>query len=210
MTESNQFLAEQFDDLAQQREASTLGMWTFLATEILFFGGLFMGYTVLRSLYPHGFAEGSHETNRLYGTLNTALLLTSSLTMAFSVHAAQLGRMKTLKRMLLLTIVLALGFLAVKGFEYREDFAKHLFPGPHFSPALSNSAELFFILYWAMTGLHALHVLAGIGLLSVLLIMARRNKFSERYSNPVEMVGLYWHFVDIVWIFLYPLLYLIS
>jgi cytochrome c oxidase subunit 3 len=210
MAEIKILVAEQFDDPVQQKEAATLGMWTFLATEVLFFGVLFMSYIVLRSLYPLGFSEGSHECNRFYGTINTAILLTSSLTMALAVHAAQLGKLKSLMGMLALTILLALGFLVVKGLEYHEDFTKHLVPGNSFSAALSQKAELFFILYWAMTGLHAIHVFAGIVMLSILFFMARQNKFSERYYNPVEIGGLYWHFVDIVWIFLYPLLYLIT
>ena len=207
MAERKNLIAEQFDTLEQQKEASTLGMWTFLATEVLFFGVLFMSYIVLRSLYPQGFVEGSHATNHFYGTINTAILLTSSLTMALAVHAAKLSQTKTIQRMLVLTIFLAFGFLVVKGFEYHEDFTKHLVPGKSF--ALANKAELFFYLYWAMTGLHAIHVIIGIVLLSILFLMARQDKFSERYHNPVEIGGLYWHFVDIVWIFLYPLLYLI-
>jgi cytochrome c oxidase subunit 3 len=127
-----------------------------------------------------------------------------------AVQAANLGKIKSLQRLLGWTIFFALGFLVVKGLEYHEDFAKHLVPGNSFSPALSKGAELFFILYWMMTGLHAIHVLAGMVLLSILLFMARRHKFSGHYYNPVEVGGLYWHFVDIVWIFLYPLLYLIT
>jgi cytochrome c oxidase subunit 3 len=210
MAERKILVAEQFDDLDQQKETSTLGMWTFLATEILFFGVLFMSYIVLRSLYPLGFAQASHECSRFYGTINTEILLTSSLTMAFAVHAAQLGNAKAILRNLAFTILLALGFLVVKALEYHEDFTKHLVPGHSFSKTLSQQAELFFILYWIMTGLHAIHVIVGLGMLTVLFLMTRRNKFSEQYHNPIEIGGLYWHFVDIVWIFLYPLLYLIT
>jgi cytochrome c oxidase subunit III len=210
MPEDTPVLAEQFADADQQYEAAQLGMWTFLATEVLFFGGLFLAYILYRDLYPEAFAIGSRHTNLLYGTLNTAILLTSSLTMALAVHAAREGQPKSTVRCLALTLLLAAGFLVVKGFEYREDFAQHLVPGPHFNPALPPRAALFFWLYWAMTGLHAIHVTVGIGLLSVITVLARHGRFSRRYSTPVEVSGLYWHFVDLVWIFLYPLLYLID
>ena len=210
MSEESAMVAEQFEDAAQQHEAATLGMWTFLATEILFFGGLFMAYVIYRHAYAAGFAAGSRHTDLLFGTLNTALLLTSSLTMALAVHAAQESQSKRLARYLGLTILLALGFLVVKGFEYHEDFVEHLVPGQAFNPKLPARAEIFFYLYWAMTGLHALHVLVGVGALSILVHPARHHRFSSAYYTPVEMVGLYWHFVDVVWIFLYPLLYLVD
>jgi len=202
-------VAEQFEDANQQHEAAQLGTWTFLATEVLFFGGLFMAYIVYRHTYPADFAAASQHTNALLGTLNTALLLTSSWTMALAVHAAQEGQVRPLLRNLLLTLGLAVGFLVVKGFEYHEDFVKNLIPGPSFADTLPPRAELYFVLYWAMTGLHAIHVLVGVGLLAVTTLMAGRHHFSARYHTPVEMVGLYWHFVDLIWIFLYPLLYLI-
>lgn len=210
MPESKTALAEQFESLEQQQEASRLGLWTFLATEVLFFGGMFMGYIVYRHAYPEGFAVGSKHTIVLYGTVNTAILLTSSLTMALAVHAAQEGKNKLLLRFLLLTLLFAAAFLGVKGLEYTEDIREHLFPGPHFSIPEQPGAELFFYFYWAMTGLHGLHVLVGIGVLSVIACLAGRRRFSAQYHNPVEMAGLYWHFVDIVWIFLYPLMYLID
>jgi cytochrome c oxidase subunit 3 len=210
MPDSKTALAEQFESLEQQQEASRLGLWTFLATEVLFFGGMFMGYIVYRHVYPEAFAIGSKHTNVLYGTVNTAVLLTSSLTMALAVHAAQEGKNKLLVRFLLLTILFAAAFLGVKGLEYTEDIREHLFPGPHFSVPEQPRAELFFYFYWAMTGLHGLHVLVGIGVLSVIACLAARRRFSAQYHNPVEMAGLYWHFVDIVWIFLYPLMYLID
>lgn len=210
MPEQTSMLAEQFADADQQYEASQLGMWTFLATEVLFFGGLFMAYILYRHLYPEGFAIGSRHTNLLYGTLNTAILLTSSLTMALAVHAAQESKTKSTVRCLLLTLLFAVGFLVVKGFEYHEDFVKKLVPGPDFNRTLPSHAEMFFWLYWAMTGLHAIHVTVGVGLLSVITVLAKRGRFSSRYYTPVEVSGLYWHFVDLVWIFLYPLLYLIG
>jgi cytochrome c oxidase subunit III len=210
MPEETTALAPQFEDAEQQSEASHLGTWTFLATEVLFFGGLFMAYILYRHLYPDAFAIGSRHTDLLYGTLNTALLLTSSLTMALAVHAAREGHTKSIVRCLLLTITFAAGFLIVKGFEYHEDYVNHLVPGANFNAALPPRAGMFFWLYWAMTGLHAIHVTVGVGLLSVIAILARRGWFSSRYYTPVEVSGLYWHFVDLVWIFLYPLLYLID
>jgi len=203
-------VAEQFDDMPQQQEASTLGMWTFLATEVLFFGGMFMSYIVYRHTYPQAFAEASKHTIVLYGTINTAILLTSSLTMALAVHAAQKGRNQALLNFLLVTILLACAFLGVKGLEYHQDLEEQLWPGPHFKASLPPQAQIFWFLYWAMTGLHALHVTVGIGLLSIIAWMAWRRKFSEEYYNPVDISALYWHFVDIVWIWLYPLLYLIN
>ena len=203
-------LAEQFDDLEQQKEASTQGMWTFLATEVLFFGGLFLGYIVYRHLYPTAFAEASRHTILTFGTVNTAVLLTSSLTMALAVHAIQENKAARGSMFLMGTVVLGFAFLAIKGFEYRADLKESLWPGPHFTAALPRQSQIFWLLYWMMTGLHALHVTVGVVLLSVIAWLARREKFSAGYYTPVEVSGLYWHFVDIVWIFLYPLLYLIN
>jgi cytochrome c oxidase subunit 3 len=203
-------LAGQFEDAAQQREASQLGMWTFLSTEILFFGGLFVAYFVYRHAYPEAFAIGSRHTNLFYGTLNTAILLTSSLTMALAVHAALAGNKKSTARCLGLTLLFAVGFLVVKYFEYRQDLGEQLVPGSNFNPTLPGHAQIFFWLYWVMTGLHAIHVTAGVALLSVIAVHAKRGRFSTAYNTPVEVAGLYWHFVDLVWIFLYPLLYLID
>jgi len=210
MANSHVAVAEQFDDMPQQQEASTLGMWTFLATEVLFFGGMFMAYITYRNLYPHAFAAASGHTILLYGTINTGILLTSSLTMAMAVYAAQQSTQKWVVRYLLLTIFLGCCFLVIKGFEYHDDLKEHLWPGPNFKQGLPVQAQIFWVLYWAMTGLHALHITVGLGLLSVLAWLARHGKFSEHYNTPVEVSGLYWHFVDIVWIFLYPLLYLIN
>ena len=148
-------LAEQFADADQQSEAAHLGMWTFLATEVLFFGGLFMAYILYRHLYPEAFALGSRQTNLLFGTLNTGILLTSSLTMTQAVHAAQESKTGSIANYLLVTILFAVGFLVVKGFEYHEDFVEKLVPGSNFNTALPPRAGLFFLLYWAMTGLHA-------------------------------------------------------
>ncbi len=209
MPETSSALAEQFEEMPQQQEAATLGMWTFLATEILFFGAMFLGYIVYRHLYPQAFAAASEHTIVLFGTLNTAILLTSSLTMALAVRAAQVGDPKWVSRFLIFTVLLAVGFLIVKGFEYRDDLREHLWPGPHFRTDLPREAQIFWFLYWSMTGLHALHVTVGIVLIAIMARLASRGRFSPDYYTPVEMTGLYWHFVDIVWIFLYPLLYLI-
>jgi cytochrome c oxidase subunit 3 len=210
MPQARTIIAEQFDSAEQQHDAARLGLWTFLATEILFFGGLFTAYTVYRHSYPNSFAIGSNHNNLFLGTLNTAVLLTSSLSMALAVHAAQLGRARSQFRWLLVTIAFAFGFLVIKGIEYHEHFAHHLFPGPGFTSALNRNTELFFVFYFLMTGLHAIHVIVGIGVLSVLAWAAARRPFNGNYYTPMEMSGLYWHFVDIVWVFLYPLLYLIN
>ncbi len=215
-------LAHHFRDLAQQKEAATLGMWVFLVTEIMFFGGLFGAYTVYRNLHYAGFSAGSAHLNIVMGAANTAVLICSSLTMALAVHAAAQGRRRATVLFLVATIVLGGTFLGVKGFEYKDQFEHHLVPGPHFSavdlhdpqghplsPDVASNAQIFFSLYFAMTGLHALHMVIGIPLLATIAWMAAERRFSPAWYTPVEMVGLYWHFVDIVWIFLFPLLYLI-
>ena len=209
MSEAHAALKEQFEEMPQQKEAATLGIWAFLATEVLFFGAMFMSYIVYRHAYPHAFDEASHHTIVLFGTVNTAILLTSSLTMALAVHAAKESNTKWLFRFLCLTIFLGLAFLAVKGLEYHEDLDEHLWPGANFRPDLPPQAQIFWFLYWVMTGVHAIHVTVGVGLLSVMTWMTSRQKFSAEYHNPIEISGLYWHFVDIIWIYLYPLLYLV-
>jgi cytochrome c oxidase subunit III len=205
--------AHHFDDALQQREASTLGMWIFLVTEVMFFGGLFTLYVAYRALYPDAFAHGSHHLDVTLGTFNTAVLITSSLTMALAVHAAETGRRGRLLAMLALTAVLGFVFLGVKAWEYADKFAHHLVPGPDFAwpdAAEAPHVQLFYSLYFAMTGLHALHMIIGLGVLTWLMLAARRGRFGPAYATPVEVSGLYWHFVDIVWIFLFPLLYLIG
>ena len=211
-------VAHQFDDLAQQHEASTLGMWAFLATEIMFFGGALTGYAVYRSSYPEAFAAASAKENWLIGAINTGVLLCSSLTMALAVHSAQMGSRKGIVRWLMATIVFGAAFLGVKAYEYTHLFHERLFPRPdmfdpqmkHFPAHLHGPAQIFYSFYFAMTGLHALHMIIGIGIILYVAGMAWRGRFSPAYHNPVEMTGLYWHFVDVVWIFLYPLLYLIA
>lgn len=212
MSETHAALAHQFDDLEQQREASSLGMWVFLITEIMFFGGLFTGYAVYRYTYPEGFADASRHLGVLLGAINTGVLICSSLTMALAVHAAQIGRRKALVGFLLLTILLGSVFLGIKVVEYSNKFHDHLVPGRAFAYAEphARAAYVFFSFYFAMTGMHALHMIIGIGLLASLAWLSWRGRFSPTYYSPVELAGLYWHFVDIVWIFLFPLLYLIG
>ena len=211
---SNPALLHHFEDADQQFEASTLGMWAFLITEIMFFGGLFLGYIIYRSLYPEAFAEASRLLDYRLGAINTAVLICSSLTMVLAVRAAQLGQRRGLVIFLVLTILLGSAFLVNKGFEYAHKFHEHLVPGPNFGPepalAHPQQAQLFFGFYFGMTGLHALHMIIGIVILAVFVVQAQRGRFSTEYFAPIDIIGLYWHFVDIVWIFLFPLLYLIS
>ena len=203
-------IEQQFEDMPQQYEAAHMGMWTFLATEVLFFGGLFLAYAVYRHFYGPGFIIGVKHTVILFGTINSTLLLTSGLTMALAVQAATENRTRVIVPLLLVTILLGLGFLTCKGLEYREDVIDKVIPGSMFDPSLPLHTQLFFWLYWGMTGLHTLHMIVGVVLLSVITVMAAQRKFSAQYYTPLEMVGLYWAFVDIVWIYLYPLLYLIG
>ena len=205
-------LAHHFDNLAQQKEASTLGMWVFLLTEVLFFGGLFLAYMVYRSWYPDAFAFASHELDITLGTINTAVLIGSSLTMALAVHAAQTGDRKRLIMFLVATMVLGTVFLGIKGVEYYEKFHARHIPGPgfEFEPEYFRHAQVFFSLYFVMTGLHALHMIIGLGIMTWMLVWAWNGTITSDYSSPIEISGLYWHFVDIVWIFLFPLLYLIG
>jgi cytochrome c oxidase subunit 3 len=206
-------LQHHFDNLDQQFEASALGMWLFLVTEILFFGGLFAAYMIYRLMYPRPFAEASHELDIVLGGINTAVLIGSSLTMAMAVWSAQLGKRSGQLLFLALTIGLGLVFLGIKAVEYSHKFEHHLVPGPGFRFETAHDpvhSQLFFSLYFVMTGLHALHMVIGIGLMAVLFVMAWQGRFTKAYHTPVEVSGLYWHFVDIVWIFLFPLLYLID
>ena len=202
-----------FDDSAQQLESSTLGMWVFLLTEMMFFGGMFGGYTVYRNMYPDAFASTSRYMNLTIGAINTAVLITSSLTMVLAVRSAQLGRKRALIAFLVLTLLLGCVFLSLKYVEYHEKWVDHHVPGPSFHYAdarYAHQAQILFFLYFAMTGMHALHMIVGAGLLTTLIVMAARNRFTAEWYTPVDMIGLYWHFVDIVWIFLFPLLYLIG
>ena len=203
-------LQHHFHNMAQQLEASVLGMWVFLVTEVMFFGGLFMAYLLYRTLYPEAWLAGSHELDELLGGINTVVLICSSLTMALAVRAAQVGSRKGQIVNLILTIIFGTIFLVVKYFEYAAKFEHHLVPGAHFDPARDPAQQLYFSLYFMMTGVHALHMVVGIVLMLIILRMAWKGKFGPGYFAPVEISGLYWHFVDIVWIFLFPLLYLIG
>jgi len=187
-------------------------MWVFLVTEIMFFGGMFTAYVAYRAAYPGAFAAASSHLDLHLGGINTAVLIASSLTMALAVYGAQVGNRNMLIGFLVFTIVLGGVFLGIKAIEYHHKFEDHLVPGHSFSFPGSKplNAQLFFSLYFAMTGMHALHMIIGIGLLTFLVVQASRGRFSPEYHSPVEMTGLYWHFVDIVWIFLFPLLYLID
>ena len=202
-----------FDDMDQQTEASTLGMWVFLVTEIMFFGGLFTAYLVYRSAYSTGFQEASNHLDVTWGAINTIVLIVSSLTMALAVRAAQTSAPpKVQVGWILATMTLGTAFLGVKVVEYTDKFTHHLVPGPNFvwPGKFPEAAEIFYSLYFCMTGLHALHMIIGLGIMTVIAIMAWRRQFDASYYTPVEVSGLYWHFVDIVWIFLFPLLYLIG
>ena len=210
MAEQQSVVAPYFSNLEQQREVNNFGMWVFLGTEVMFFGGLFLVYSVYHFAYPEAFAEASRELNLTLGTINTFVLLFSSLTMALAVHSAQTDRKKALVTFLLLTILLGLVFLGIKGVEYTEKFQHHLVPGPNFLFEGPKQAELFFSLYFATSGLHAIHMVIGVGVLTYFVSKALRNQFSSLTYDPVEMVGLYWHFVDIAWVFIYPLYYLID
>jgi len=210
-------LQHHFDNLEQQKESATFGMWLFLVTEVLFFGGLFLAYLVYRTQYSAAFVAGSHHLDVKLGVINTGVLIGSSLTMAMGVWAAQVNRRKATVVFLLLTILLGGVFLGIKGVEYSHKFHDNLVPGPHFTTDQSvfpgvnlRHVEIFYSLYFIMTGLHATHMVVGIGILAVLAVFAWRGKYSSAYYNPVECTGLYWHFVDIVWIFLFPLLYLLG
>lgn len=207
-----QKLSIQFEDVAQQNESYIVGMWTFLVTEIMFFGGLFATYLVYRVANQQAFWEAHRHLSIPLGFFNTCVLLTSSLTMALTVHYSQRGLRKQQLLWLLVTMALACTFLVVKGFEYHHKFAEGLVPGPNFrfEPVEHlRVAQLFFSLYFAMTGLHALHVIIGVLVMTILTVLIAIKHPSVQDFIPIELAGLYWHFVDIVWIFLFPLLYLI-
>jgi len=224
-SEHSPHLRHHFDDMEQQFDSATLGMWVFLLTEIMFFGGMFGAYTMYRGMYPEAFASTSLHMNPAFGAANTAVLIVSSLTMALAVRSARTGNQKLLQMFLVLTMIFGLAFLVIKGFEYHEHWTDNkvpLFPTEWHHWDYSNDAEhphqaqyarpaqILFCFYFFMTGFHALHMLVGVGLMITILLMARRGTFSTSYFTPVEISGLYWHFVDIVWIFLFPLLYLIG
>jgi cytochrome c oxidase subunit 3 len=202
--------AMQFADLEQQRDVATIGLWLFLATEMLFFGGALMSYFTYRLIYPDGFLQAGRHTKIVLGTINTAILLTSSLTMALAVHAAQGAQRRIASLLLVATAVLGFAFLGVKAAEYIEEYREHLVPGLNFTfpEPYARPAELFFLIYFITTGLHAIHLAIGIGLVLTITWRLARESAEQVYTAPIEVVGLYWHFVDIVWVFLFPLIYL--
>jgi len=219
-------LAHHFRDLDQQKEAASLGMWVFIAQEILFFGGLFGTYAIYRHLYYDAFSAGSHHLSWKLGFYNTLVLIGSSFTMAMGVHSAATGRRRAITGWILATVLLGGVFLGVKYFEYSEKIAPCFGEGPHagclvpgarfdagalhLAGAPAREVQIYYSLYFAMTGLHALHMIIGIPILLVLARNGWTGRYTPAWHTPVELVGLYWHFVDIIWIFLFPLLYLIG
>jgi cytochrome c oxidase subunit III len=206
-------LQHHFDTLEQQLHASQFGMWLFLVTEVLFFGGLFMTYILYRVWYHDMYVAASSHLSVPLGATNTAVLILSSLTMAFAVRSAQTGEApRSQVFWLVATMLLGSVFLGIKVIEYADKFHHHLVPGPnfHFAAPFEHTAQLYFSLYFAMTGLHAVHMIIGIGIMAVITLQASTGKFGPRWYTPVEITGLYWHFVDLIWIFLFPLLYLIG
>ena len=205
-------VALQFEDAAQQREAATMGMWVFIATEILFFGAMFLGYTAYRYAYPQAFAQASRHTLIAFGGTNAAVLLISSTTMALAVHAASQNRRGRLVSLLLATASLGALFLVIKGFEYAHEIKENLLPGSsfHIVAAEPLKAEMFFYIYWLMTGFHALHVTIGVVLILIFAARACLTNAFVNHDTPVDLLGLCWHFVDIVWVFLFPLHYLVD
>lgn len=206
-------LSHHFDDLGQQHVSSMLGMWAFLATEVMFFGGLIGAYAVYRGVYWEAFRQASHHLRVDLGGINTCVLLCSSLAMAMAVHSAQLGRRMPTVWFLLLTVALGTTFLCIKGYEYYIEYNEGFLPGPSFrtGPFVNpQKSEMFFVLYFFMTGLHAFHMIVGIPIVALMAYLVWRRWVSGHGETQVEVVGLYWHFIDIVWVFLYPLLYLID
>ena len=217
----NPALQHHFADMEQQRQAASLGMWLFLATEIMFFGGMFCAYLIYRYMYFNEFAAASKTLDIKLGAINTAVLICSSLTVVMAVRAAQLGKRNSQVIYLALTLVLGVAFLGIKAVEWHSKFEEHHIPGASFNfegtvpqhpdqPVDQRHAQLFFSLYFAMTGMHALHMIIGAGLFSFLLYGAWKGRYTPEYYTPLENGGLYWHFVDIIWIYLFPLLYLID
>jgi cytochrome c oxidase subunit 3 len=214
-------LEEQFENLEHQHEAASLGMWVFLATEVMFFGPLFLGLGAYRYAYGEAFERASEKLNWIIGGVNTVVLLVSSLMMVLAVHSAKVGKQKHLVMFLILTILLGTCFLCLKGLEYYIDYRDNLIPGwrfdpdewvreQHLGPEQVPQVKLFLMFYWIMTGTHALHVTIGIAVVACMAFLARRGHFSPVYYTPVDVTALYWHFVDTVWIFLLPMLYLLG
>jgi cytochrome c oxidase subunit 3 len=218
-THERPHVAHHFADIAQQRDAMALGMWVFLASEVLFFGGVFTAYAVARTSAPAAFTLASRQLDQYLGGANTAVLLTSSFTMALAVYAAQARRRQLLLTCLSLTLVLGATFIGIKLWEWNHEYEHHLLPGQTFHPERPDGPpykadevrgmQMFFVFYFVITGLHALHMLVGLAVLGTQVALAARSNFGVDDYTPVEVAGLYWHFVDIVWIFVFPLLYLL-
>jgi cytochrome c oxidase subunit 3 len=217
-------LLEQFDTIEQQKDASQFGMWVFLITEIMFFGGMFGAYLIYRNLYNPAFVIASSSIQISWGAINTGVLICSSLTMAMAVHSAALGARKLLSGFLIGTLLLGTVFLCIKGIEYYNKYEEHHVPGPNFNfnyeraekgekvapDDVARQTSIFFALYFAMTGMHALHMIIGAGILIFLIYRVHQGAYPPHHYTMIENFGLYWHFVDIIWIFLFPLLYLVS
>lgn len=200
-------LREPWSDLGRQRDSAVFGMWLFLGTEVLFFGGMFAGYSVYRFLHPDAFLAAGRETNIWFGSINTFILLASSFVMAVGALAAREGLFRVARVCFPVTAALGMLFLILKGFEYKDDLDKHLFPGPLF-PLHETGAEIFWTFYWVMTLIHATHLLIGIGAVLRLQIASRGDPEWLTDSPSAEVTALYWHFVDAIWVVLFPLLYL--
>lgn len=206
-------LAHHFDDLEQQRDADTLGMWAFLATELMFFGGVFGAFAIYRILYTQSFANAAGHLSVTMGTTNTFVLLFSSFTVVLAVNAAHHNQSRKAGMWFFVTIGLAVAFLVIKGFEYHHDWEIGLVPalrdfGFDKFPD-GRQQKLFFLFYFPMTMIHALHMIIGIGVFAVVGYKAWKGRYSDQYYNPIEVSGLYWHFVDLIWVFLFPTLYLL-
>jgi len=206
------FRQHHFVNAEQQFDTSKLGMWLFLATEILMFGGLFVGFGLMQANYPEAWVAGHHHLDRIMGSINTVFLLCSSFTMVMAVHASSTNQKSKTVINLLATLAFAGGFMVIKYFEYSHKFHEGILPGRYFAYAGGGPPEqaMFFGFYFAMTGIHGVHVLIGMILITWLVIRAQRGEFSSEYYTPVDLVGLYWHLVDLIWIYLFPLLYLVS
>ena len=205
-------VAHHFDSAEQEFQASKLGIWLFLCTEILMFGGLFVGYVIFHNLYPEMFAEGASHLDWKLGSLNTAVLLVSSFTMVLSIYYAQTNQYKKTSNMLMITFICGLVFMVIKAFEYNHKIHLGLLPGElyTFADAESVNLALYFSFYFLMTGLHGSHVVIGLGLIFWLWLRSRKKEFNKEYYTPLEVVGLFWHLVDVIWIYLFPLLYLVG
>lgn len=202
----------QYDSAAHQEGTALDGMWLFLATEVLFFGALFLSWLVSRHFHPQGFADAARHTEILIGSLNTALLVTSSFAFSSGVGFIERGDVRSMVRACLVTALLGIAFIVLKGLEWHDDFSEHLVPGPGFAVTGvdTGGAEIFFCFYFLATAVHAVHMLVGLGLIAWLLLRARRGAFSADSHTPVEVVSLYWSFVDVIWLILYPLIYLVG